>query len=991
MTQSSRGKQAGNDKNQLQGSQPTVGKSTIDHAKLPTIIQVPYRQLGVSNWSLKAKTTVWSCAISMLPLLTIGAATYYMGNQLINEQIPDTKPASNENLTVSKEELQQQLAMLLLATGVTTVLAGAIAAILANRAIRPLLNAAALSNNIVQRLISDNAGIRSAETSKNELLTLEKNISLITKQLPDLLWKQEAEAEQIHIVMDITHRIQECLNEEDVLKTTVEQVRTVLSCDRVTIFRLNPHGEGTFIAESVAFGLPKTLWATVKDPCFQGDCMEKYRDGYIFAIDDIYQAGLTDCHINLLERFAVKANLVAPIIKKGQLFGLLIAHQCSKPRFWQKFEIDLFSQVASQVGFTLNYTQLLAEVDTKANQTQLFVEITRRIRESLNEEDVLKTTVEEVRKTISADRVIVYGFDPDWYGTVIAESVLPGFPKALWAKIKDPCFAEGYVEKYQAGRIQAISNIYEAGLSDCHLQQLAPFDVKANLVAPILKDDKLYGLLIAHQCTSSRDWRQGEIDLFAQIAMQVGFALDHARLLQRIDAEGVRTQLLAELTRRIRESLNEDDVLKTTVEEVRKAISADRVMVYGFDPDWYGTVIAESVLPGFPKALWARIKDPCFTEGYVEKYQAGRVQAISNIHEAGLSDCHLQQLALFDVMANLVAPILNDGQLYGLLIAHQCTSSRDWQPHEIDLLAQVAMQVGFALDRARVLNQIDRAYQCASATSLQERQKQEQLQSQVVQLLKNSNQVVHNLSTEIVPQQMQSINSICQQMQILGDSATELIVSAQKIEFQEQNLNQWVETKNQSINELLNNICTIQKTIVEAAEKAHRIEQPAQKLGETVNLMSNVVSQMKLQAMQTALEASRAGEVGQQFAAIAQKVLSLIQELDSDIAAVQPLVGEIQTETHQIIAAIETKAEQVASDSTFIEKTQQQLHQAIAISQEMKTLAAEITQIATLQAQTSYSANQQVLEVANITNQVSEQALELAESLSNIDIFTQDI
>jgi twitching motility protein PilJ len=651
----------------------------------------------------------------------------------------------------------------------------------------------------------------------------------------------------------------------------------------------------------------------------------------------------------------------------------------------------LFAQIATQVGFALNYTQLLEEVGTKVDQTQVFVDITRRIRESLNEEDVLKTTVEEVRKAISADRVIVYSFDADWYGTVIAESVLPGFPKALRAKIKDPCFAEGYVQKYQAGRVQAISNIYEAGLSECHISQLAPFAVKANLVAPILKDDQLFGLLIAHQCSTPRNWRQYETILFAQVAMQVGFALDHARLLQRIDTEGVRTHLLAELTRRIRESLNEEDVLKTTVEEVRKAMSADRVMVYGFDPDWYGTVIAESVLPGFPKALWAKIKDPCFAEGYVQKYQAGRVQATNNIYEAGLSECHINQLAPFAVKANLVAPILKDDQLFGLLIAHECSAPRNWQQHEIDLFVQVAMQLGFALDHARLLNQVDRAYQAAEATSAQERQKQQQIQLQVSQLLKMSNTVVETLSTEVVPQQMQSINSICNQIQMLSDSAEEMIVSAQQIELRQQQISQWVEDENESVTRLLDSFSTIKETVVEAAEKVNRIEQPSQKLSEIVTLMSNVVSQMKLQTMQTALEASRAGEAGQQFAAIAQKVLSLIQELDSDIAQVEPLVAEIQTESLEIIVAIQSQAEQATSDTALIKPTQQQLNEAIAISQHIKTLVAEITKAAALQSQTSISANQSILEVANITNQTSEQALAMADSLSNLAILTQDI
>ncbi|OUL17711.1 GAF domain-containing protein [Nostoc sp. 106C] len=989
MTKSSPQKQAGQKKiDRLKGSQQDIGNVS---SKRPTIIQFASGQrLERRDWSLKVKATVWSCIISMLPVLTVGATTYCIGNQLISEQIPNAKQLSTKDLTETKLALQKQLSLLLIGTGGTTLLVGAIAASLANRAIRPLVNAAALSNNIVHRLLPENVSTRAAIASKDELVVLEKNISLIKKQLPDLLWKQEFEAEHVQVLMNITRRIHEFLNEEDVLKTTVEEVRTALSTDRVTIFRFNPNGEGTFVAESVAFGLPKTLWATVSDPCFEEGYVEKYQNGRIVAIDDIYQTDLTDCHIALLERFAVKANLVAPILKKDQLFGLLIAHECSKPRFWQQSEIDLFAQIATQVGFVLNYTSLIDQIDTKNDQTQTFVDIIRRIRESLNEEDVLKTTVEEVRKAISADRVLVYDFDADWYGTVIAESVLPGFPKALRAKIKDPCFVEGYVERYQAGRVQATNNIYEAGLTECHINQLEPFAVKANLVAPILKDDQLFGLLIAHQCSAPRNWRQSEIDLFAQIAMQAGFALDHARLLQRIDAESVRTHLQADLTRRIRESLNEEDVLKTTVEEVRKAISTDRVLVYGFDADWYGTVIAESVLPGFPKALWAKIKDPCFVEGYVEKYQAGRVEATNNIYEAGLTRCHINQLEPFAVKANLVAPILKDDQLFGLLIAHQCSAPRDWQQSEIDLFAQIAMQVGFALDHARLLNQVDQAYQAAEASSVQQSQKQEQIRIQVSELLKSSNTVVQTFSTGVALEQMQCINSIYNQIQLLGDSAQEMIISAQRIELQEQQLSQRVQDENVSINRILNSICTIQQTVVEAAAKVNCIEKPSQKLSEIVSLMSNVVSQMKLQAMHTALEASRAGEASQPFAEIAQKMLSLVQQLDSDIAEVQPLVAQIQTESHEIIAAIESKAEYAKSSTELIEETQQQLNEMIAISNQMKTLVAEIAQAAAVQAQTSTSANESILGVATIANQTSEQALAMAESLAQLAIFAQD-
>ncbi|WP_375469465.1 GAF domain-containing protein [uncultured Nostoc sp.] len=665
------------------------------------------QKLWQQKWSLKTKAIVWALSISVVPVVAIGTATYYYGINLITKQIPQVKQESAKSSTQTELALQGQLSLLLTGMGGTAILAGAIAVFIANRAISRVSKAAVTSNIIKNQLRPDSEFTKTFIASEDELVMLERNINLFTELLSVLGQQKEAEADYSQLLMKITRWVRESFNEDDVLKITSEEIRKALNIDRVTIFCFNSNTNGTFMAESVAAGLPKMLGVTISDPWFEAGYIEKYQDGCIRAIDDIYKADLNDNDIELLEQFAVKSNLVAPILKGKQLFGLLIAHQCSRLRYWQQSEIDLFAQIAMQVGFALDYAKLLEQVDTKADIAEVFIEITRNIRQSLNEEDVLKSTVDEVRKALSTDRVLVYSFDANWFGTVIAESVVPGYPKVLRAEIQDPCFAEGYVEKYQSGRVQATNNIYETDLTDCHINQLESFAVKANLVAPILKDEHLFGLLIAHQCSRPRDWQQSEINLFAQIAMQVGFALDHARLLQRVEAEGVQSQFLADTIGSIRQSLNEEDVIKTTVEEVRKVLGTDRVLVYSFDANWSGTVIAESVVLTYPKVLRAEIKDPCFGEGYVEQYRAGRVLAINNIYETDLTDCHISLLESFAVKANLVAPILKDEQLFGLLIAHQCSKPRDWQQPEIDLFAQIAIQVGFALDHARLLQRIE--------------------------------------------------------------------------------------------------------------------------------------------------------------------------------------------------------------------------------------------------------------------------------------------
>lgn len=488
--------------------------------------------------SIKARLIAWVIALSSLPVLVVGTATYFTG-EMLNEQLSTTRPTNSANWDKAQTTLQNRIPPLLLGTGAMAILSGSLAIWLINRELRPLRQAAQHSNQLVNRLYRQETGSEIERGSNDELLDLANNISLIDAQVPSLMHFQEHEAARAELLMQFIGQLHVALSEEDLLKTSVEEVRQILQTDRVTIFALDPDGDGTFVAESVAPGYPKLLWSSLVEPCFKEGYQEQYRQGRVRAIDNIYKVGLNDCHIGLLERFAIKANIVAPILQNDELFGLLCANQCARPRDWNPSEIELFRQLALQVGYALDRARMMSQLDSQVNQLQMLMGLTQRIRGSLQIEEILATTVQESRKVLRADRVIVYSFDENWYGTVAAEAVQPGIAKMLWAKISDPCFAEGYVEQYRTGRVQAINNVYEAGLTDCHLQQLEAYGVQANLVVPILTEDHLFGLLIAHQCSGPRTWHPTEIDLLTQIGIQVGHALEQADILTRTEQDWV--------------------------------------------------------------------------------------------------------------------------------------------------------------------------------------------------------------------------------------------------------------------------------------------------------------------------------------------------------------------------------------------------------------------------------------------------------------------
>ncbi|MEO1430547.1 MAG: GAF domain-containing protein, partial [Cyanobacteria bacterium J06633_8] len=277
-----------------------------------------------------------------------------------------------------------------------------------------------------------------------------------------------------------------------------------------------------------------------------------------------------------------------------------------------------------------------------------FTETVRYIRQSLITEDILKTATEEVRRVLDCDRVVVYSLNKESEGLISSESVSPRFTKALGTIIIDPCFEARYMEKYQDGRVKAIANIYEANLAACYIEQLEKLEVKANLVAPIINEGRLIGLLVAHQCSQPRYWLSHEITWFSQIAIQVGFALDSANVLVEVanlkkqaDSEAEWTQYFTDTVKLIRQSLHRQDILEVATEEVRRILECDRVVIYGLNQDSYGVIIAESVAPRFTKGFGMILQDPCFEEKYFEKYENGSVRLIPNIYQDNLTPCHI--------------------------------------------------------------------------------------------------------------------------------------------------------------------------------------------------------------------------------------------------------------------------------------------------------------------------------------------------------------
>lgn len=221
-----------------------------------------------------------------------------------------------------------------------------------------------------------------------------------------------------------------------------------------------------------------------------------------------------------------------------------------------------------------------------------------------------------------------------------------------------------------------------------------------------------------------RAWTVNEIELAQGLSKPFVTAIHQHALYQQVHALNTnlenqvqertaklqqaakQQQILFEVVAKVRESLDLDTIFATTAREVRYALNADRVAVFRFDPDLElsaGKVVAEDVLPGFTSSLSVEIHDPCFKNKYAALYYQGRIHSIADIHNAGLTDCYVEQMNRFQIQAHLVVPLVKGGSLWGLLCIHQCSQTRDWETSEIQFVTQVAAQLSVALQQADLL------------------------------------------------------------------------------------------------------------------------------------------------------------------------------------------------------------------------------------------------------------------------------------------------
>ncbi|MEH2433244.1 MAG: PAS domain S-box protein [Nostoc sp.] len=211
-------------------------------------------------------------------------------------------------------------------------------------------------------------------------------------------------AERDRLLAKTLVRIRSSLNLEEILQTTVTEVRQFLQTDRVFIGLNNTQLGARTLAESVDPNYPSVTGWSTKDEAYLQELRNLLKDNVVGVIEDVTQVALSPKVKAHFQKFQTKATLTVPIMLNNELFGALIANQCSGPRHWQPIEIDLLQQMSEQVAIAIHQSQIyqkLAELNT--NLEHQVEERTAQLQQKMQEVEELHRVKDVVLHTVAHD------------------------------------------------------------------------------------------------------------------------------------------------------------------------------------------------------------------------------------------------------------------------------------------------------------------------------------------------------------------------------------------------------------------------------------------------------------------------------------------------------------------------------------------------------------------------------------------------------------
>ena len=184
-----------------------------------------------------------------------------------------------------------------------------------------------------------------------------------------------------------------------------------------------------------------------------------------------------------------------------------------------------------------------------------------------------------------------------------------------------------------------------------------------------------------------------------------------------IHQQSIRSQILADLTLKIRRSLQLDEILSTTTTEVQALLDVDRVLVFQRLEQGRGKVLSEAASPDVASLLGQDLAEVDLFPEPIQLYERSMVHGIERLDHPEWQSRGALYLQQMGVRSMLVIPVLQRESVWGWLIAHDCSAHHPWSNFETELLQQLMSPLEVAITHSQLFQALQENNELKSTRS----------------------------------------------------------------------------------------------------------------------------------------------------------------------------------------------------------------------------------------------------------------------------------
>jgi PAS domain S-box-containing protein len=347
-----------------------------------------------------------------------------------------------------------------------------------------------------------------------------------------------------------------------------------------------------------------------------------------------------------------------------------------------------------------------SEIENALRREALLGKITSAVHSSLDVDQVLQSIVNELGLALEACRCRLATFPEQPAGWLpithfYAAQCCVGRPGAFERIPTESPFLQ---ELLRSDSPVAVDDVYEEPRLTEARKRFKAAGIKSMLSVAIKVDGRPFGVLYLQHCEQKHQWRDWEVSLVRTAAKQAGVAFRQAELYREVRDSATRSALVSQIITSIRRSLDLNETLQVAVEEIGRALNANRTCFRKLSGDEFVAVAEYLSDPSLSQKEVAFGRND-YIATYLKKSRRTLVMDDVEAFLAGHPEIAAEAVTWRVpplTLSEVVCPIIVGGLFWGTLSIAQTDHKRNWTAAEVALIEIVTAQIEVAVSHSNL-------------------------------------------------------------------------------------------------------------------------------------------------------------------------------------------------------------------------------------------------------------------------------------------------